>query len=91
MGVEEVPGTLLERREPCQGHSRFLSLGGRVVCAVWWDVSFGEEPGDGGGRRQKAFAQFEKKSPLTQPDMSVLAFPMLNYTRINLGLGEKPH
>lgn len=38
-----------------------------------------------------AFAQLETKSPLTQPDTLVLAFPTLNYTRINLGPGEKPH
>lgn len=40
---------------------------------------------------EEASAQLKKKSPLTQPDTSVLAFPTLNYTRINLGLEEKPH
>lgn len=38
-----------------------------------------------------AFTQLTTKSPLTQPDTLVLAFPPLHYTRINLGLSKKPH
>lgn len=78
------------RGESCRGSSISLSPVAALFVSCEWDASLRAKRGDGGGMR-RGLCSARKKSPLTQPDTLVLAFPTLNYTRINLGLGEKPH
>ena len=86
-----LPQRSLRKRTACQSPSRSWSLGSCIL----WGTPVGCLLGGGAWgsrwREERGFAQLKKKSPLTQADTSVLAFPTLNYTRINLGLEEKPH
>lgn len=80
----------ITKRRVLLGSSKSLSLVAVFLVSCGWDASLRAQPGDGDGMR-RGLCSARKKSPLTQSDTLVLAFRTLNYTRINLGLGEKPH
>ena len=65
MGEQKWLGPLLPQRalrgEPARSHQDPGPLAALFYVAHRWDASFGEKPGDGGGRRKGAFARLKKK------------------------------